>query len=172
MELLGYEMAPDYAALGGNYSLETPGLKVGPLITVGEVQRQQATVAQPDERFHYRFVATTLASKAADHLPHSSQAFASVLCKASTWGTSLQEQSAFYRRYVEEGPYVVWASDFGHQCQEPDFQNTDKRYVTQFTDAVRLHLRPYKQPLQFGAVIVVAAAALLLINRRRQQKVQ
>jgi hypothetical protein len=172
MELLGYEMAPDYAALGGNYSLETPELKVGPLITVGEVQRQQATVAQPDERFHYRFVATTLASKAADHLPHSSQAFASVLCKASTWGTSLQEQSAFYRRYVEEGPYVVWASDFGHQCQEPDFQNTDKRYVTQFTDAVRLHLRPYKQPLQFGAVIVVAAAALLLINRRRQQKVQ
>ena len=170
MELLGYEMSPDYATFSGNYSLEAPELKVGPLIAEGEVRRQQATVAQPDERFHYRFVATALASKAADHLPHSSQAFASVLCKASSWGTSLQEQSAFYRRYVEEGPYVVWAGDFGHQCQEPDFQNVDKRYVTQVTNAVRSQLRPYKIPLQIGGVIAVTAAALLLINRRRKTR--
>jgi hypothetical protein len=169
MELLGYEMSPDYVTFGGNYSLEAPELKVGPLMTEGEVQRQQATVAQPDERFHYRYVATALASKAADHLPHSSQAFASVLCKASGWGTSLQEQSAFYRRYVEEGPYVVWAGDFGHQCQEPDFQNADKRYVTQVTDAMRSTLRPYKKPLQISAVLAVTAAALLLISRRRRK---
>jgi hypothetical protein len=169
MELLGYEMSPDYVTFGGNYSLEAPELKVGPLMSEGEVQRQQATVAQPDERFHYRYVATALASKAADHLPHSSQAFASVLCKASGWGTNLQEQSAFYRRYVEEGPYVVWAGDFGHQCQEPDFQNADKRYVTQVTDAMRSTLRPYKKPLQIGAVLAVTAAALLLISRRRRK---
>ncbi|MHC8297083.1 hypothetical protein [Pseudomonas sp. LB3P58] len=170
MELLGYELSPDYATFGGNYSLESAELKVGPLMAEGEVQRQQATVAQPDERFHYRFVATALASKAADHLPHSSQAFASVLCKASSWGTSLQEQSAFYRRYVEEGPYVVWAGDFGHQCQDPDFQSADKRYVTQVTDAARSQLRPYKTPLQIGGVIAVMAAALLLINRRRKTR--
>ncbi|VVQ34807.1 hypothetical protein PS943_03999 [Pseudomonas fluorescens] len=170
MELLGYELSPDYATFGGNYSLESAELKVGSLIAEGEVQRQHATVAQPDERFHYRFVATALASKAADHLPHSSQAFASVLCKASSWGTSLQEQSAFYRRYVEEGPYVVWAGDFGHQCQEPDFQNVDKRYVTQVTDAARSQLQPYKTPLQIGGVIAITAAALLLINRRRKTR--
>ncbi|MGX1182925.1 tetratricopeptide (TPR) repeat protein [Pseudomonas sp. F-14 TE3623] len=169
MELLGYEMAPDYATFGGNYSLESPDLKVGPLIAEGEVQRRQATVAQPDERFHYRYIATALASKAADHLPHTSQAFASVLCKASTWGTSLQEQSAFYRRYVEEGPYVVWAGDFGHQCQDPDFQSADKRYVTQVTDAARSVLRPYKKPLQIGGVVAITAAALLLISRRRRK---
>ena len=169
MELLGYEMSPDYVTFGGNYSLEAPELKVGPLMSEGEVQRQQATVAQPDERFHYRYVATALASRAADHLPHSSQAFASVLCKASGWGTSLQEQSAFYRRYVEEGPYVVWAGDFGHQCQEPDFQNADKRYVTQVTDAMRSTLRPYKKPLLISAVLAVTAAALLLISRRRRK---
>ena len=172
MELLGYEMSPDYATFGGNYSLETPELKVGPLMAPGEVQRQQASLAQPDERFHYRFVATALASKAADHLPHGSQAFASVLCKASSWGTSLQEQSAFYRRYVEEGPYVVWAGDFGHQCQEPDFQRADKRYVTQVTDAARSALRPYKKPLQIGSVIAVTAAALVVISRRRRRKAQ
>jgi hypothetical protein len=169
MELLGYEMSPDYATFGGNYSLETPELKVGPLMTEGEVQRQQATVAQPDERFHYRYIATSLASKAADHLPRSSQAFAAVLCKASTWGTSLEEQSGFYRRYVEQGPYVVWAGDFGHQCQDPDFPNADKRYVTQAVDSVRSALRPYKRALQIGGVVVVVAAALLLINRRRRK---
>ncbi|RON18653.1 hypothetical protein [Pseudomonas frederiksbergensis] len=169
MELLGYEMSPDYATFGGNYSLEAPDLKVGPLIAEGEVQRWQATVAQPDERFHYRYIATALASKAADHLPHTSQAFASVLCKASTWGTSLQEQSAFYRRYIEEGPYVIWAGDFGHQCQEPDFQSADKRYVTQVTDAARSVLRPYKKPLQIGGVVAITAAALLLISRRRRR---
>jgi hypothetical protein len=170
MELLGYELSPDYATFGGNYSLESAELKVGPLMAEGEVQRQQSTVAKPDERFHYRFVATALASKAADQLPHSSQAFASVLCKASSWGSSLQEQSAFYRRYVEEGPYVVWAGDFGHQCQDPDFQNADKRYVTQVTDAARSQLRPYKTPLQIGGVLAVTAAALLLINRRRKAR--
>jgi hypothetical protein len=169
MELLGYEMSPDYATLDGNYSLESTELKVGPLIAEGEVQRQQATVAQPDERFHYRYVATALANKAADYLPHSSQAFAAVLCQASMWGTSLQEQSAFYRRYVENGPYVVWAGDFGHQCQEPDFQHADKRYVTQVTDATRSALRPYKMPLQIGSVLAVTAAALLLVNRRRRK---
>lgn len=168
MELLGYEMSPDYATFGGNYSLEAPDLKVGPLIAEGEVQRRQATVAQPDERFHYRYIATALANKAADHLPHTSQAFASVLCKASTWNTSPQEQSAFYRRYVEEGPYVIWAGDFGHQCQDPDFQSADKRYVTQVTDAARSALRPYKKSLQIGGVLAITAAALLLISRRRR----
>ncbi|MBK5509419.1 hypothetical protein [Pseudomonas sp. TH15] len=172
MDILGYEMSPDYATFDGNYSLEAPELKVGPLLAEGEIKRQQATVAQPDERFHYRYVATALASKAADHLPRSSQAFASVLCKASNWGTSLEEQSAFYQRYVEQGPYVVWAGDFGHQCQDPDFQNADKRYVTQFVDSLRSTLRPYKRVLQVCGVLLVTATALLLINRRRRHKAQ
>ena len=130
MELLGYEMAPDYASLGGNYSLEPVELKVGPLVAEGEVQRQQASAAQPDMRYHYRFVATALASQAADYLPHTSQAFATVLCKAVGYNSSLEEQSALYQRYVKEGPYVDWAGDFGHQCQQPDFSTANKRYVT------------------------------------------
>jgi hypothetical protein len=65
---------------------------------------------------------------------------------------------------------VEWAADFGHQCPYPDFQNADKRYVTQVTNAVRSALRPYKKPLQYGGVIVVTAAALFLINRRRKMQ--
>ena len=168
MDILGYEMAPDYATFGGNYSLENSELKVGPLVAEDEVKRQQASAAQPDQRYHYRFVATALASRAADNLPHTSQAFAAVLCEAAGWNSSLEEQSALYQRYVQQGPFVKWAADFGHQCPYPDFQNADKRYVTQVTDAARSALRPYKVLLQIGSVLAVVVAALLLINRRRK----
>ncbi|MBK5532105.1 hypothetical protein JFT91_05705 [Pseudomonas sp. TH08] len=168
MDILGYEMAPDYATLGGNYSLESVELKVGPLISEAEVQRQKASQAQPDQRYHYRFVATELASRAADNLPHTSQAFAAVLCNAAGFNSSLENQSALYQRYVKEGPYVPWAVDFGNQCPYPDFENADKRYVTQVTDAVRASLRPYKWPVQIGAIVVAVGAALLLITRRRK----
>ncbi|MFU2328437.1 hypothetical protein [Pseudomonas sp. NFX98] len=169
MDILGYEMAPDYATFGGNYSLENTELKVGPLVAEDEVKRQQASAAQPDQRYHYRFVATTLASRAADNLPHTSQAFAAVLCEAAGWNSSLEDQSALYQRYVKEGPFVEWAADFGHQCPYPDFENADRRYVTQVTDSARSALRPYKTALQVGSVLAVMAAALLLIVRRRRK---
>ncbi|SDA60496.1 hypothetical protein SAMN03159443_01643 [Pseudomonas sp. NFACC15-1] len=169
MELLGYEMAPDYASLGGNYSLEPVELNVGPLLAEGEVQRQQASVAQPDVRYHYRFVATALASQAADYLPHTSQAFAAVLCKAVGYNSSLEEQSALYQRYVKEGPYVDWAGDFGHQCQEPDFGKANKRYVTQALDPIRSALRPYKVWLEVGGLVLVVAVVLGVISRRRRK---
>ncbi|MFZ3283117.1 hypothetical protein [Pseudomonas sp.] len=169
MDILGYEMAPDYATFGGNYSLETTELKVGPLVSDAEVQRQVASEAKPDQRYHYRFVATELAGRAADNLPHTSQAFAAVLCNAAGWNSSLDDQSALYQRYIKEGPFVPWAVDFGNQCPYPDFGNADKRYVTQVTDAVRSSLRPYKWPVQIGAIVLVTAAALLLISRRQRK---
>ncbi|MCU1762812.1 hypothetical protein NTD84_24235 [Pseudomonas sp. 14P_8.1_Bac3] len=168
MELLGYEMAPDYATFGGNYSLESSELKVGPLVAEDEVKRQQASAAQPDRRYHYRYVANALASRAADHLPHTSQAFAAVLCAATGWNTDQEEKSAFYQRYVKEGPYVDWAVFFGEQCPYPDFQNADKRYVTQALSPVRATLRPYKKWLEVGGVVAFTAVALVLINRRKR----
>ena len=169
MDILGYEVAPDYAVFGGGFSLENTELKVGPLVSEAEVQRQKISEAQPDQRFHYRFVATALASRAADNLPHTSQAFAAVLCNAAGFNSSLEEQSALYQRYVKEGPYVPWAVDFGNQCPYPDFENADKRYVTQVTDSVRATLRPYKWPVQIAAILLVVGTALLLITRRRRK---
>ncbi|PAV67252.1 hypothetical protein WR25_19514 [Diploscapter pachys] len=55
MEILGYEMAPDYAWLGGSFSLGSATLQPGPFIGAGEVQRQLATEAKPDQRYHYRY---------------------------------------------------------------------------------------------------------------------
>lgn len=169
MDLLGYEMAPDYATFGGNYSLENVELKVGPLVADEEVKRQQASAAQPDLRYHYRYIANDLASRAADHLPHTSQAFAAVLCAATGWNPGQAEKSAFYTRYVKEGPYVDWAVFFGEQCPYPDFQNADKRYVTQALSPVRATLRPYKKWLEIGAVVAFTAVALVLINRRKRR---
>ncbi|MBP5943838.1 MULTISPECIES: hypothetical protein [unclassified Pseudomonas] len=169
MDILGYEMAPDYAVFGGGFSLENTELKVGPLVSEAELQRQKTSEAQPDQRFHYRFVATALAGRAADNLPHTSQAFAAVLCNAVGFNSSLEEQSALYQRYVKEGPYVPWAVDFGNQCPYPDFEKADKRYVTQVTDSVRATLRPYKWPVQIAAILLVVGTALLLITRRQRK---
>ncbi len=133
------------------------------------MQRQKASEALTQHRFHYRFVATELANRAADNLPHTSQAFAAVLCKAVSFNSSVEEQKALYQRYVKEGPYVQWAEDFGRQCPSPDFANADKRYVTQVTDAVRATLRPYKWPVQIGAAVLLIGVALALFMRRRRK---
>ena len=170
MELLGYEMAPDYATLAGNYSLESNELKVGPWVAEEEIVRQRTSAAQPDQRYHYRYVANALASRAADYLPHTSQAFAAVLCEATGWNTGPDEKRAFYQRYVKEGPYVDWAVFFGERCPYPDFQNADKRYVTQAVAPIRAALRPYKKWLEMGGVVVLTAIALLLVNRHKRKK--
>ncbi len=169
MELLGYEMSPDYATFGGNYSLESTELKVGPLVAEEEVKRQQVSTAQPDQRYHYRYVANALASQAADHLPHTSQAFAAVLCAATGWNPGQAEKTAFYQRYVKEGPYVDWAVFFGERCPYPNFQDADKRYVTQALSPLRATLRPYKKWLEAAGVVAFTAVALVLINRRKRR---
>ncbi|MNI15632.1 hypothetical protein D3C73_689320 [compost metagenome] len=134
-----------------------------------EVKRQQISAAQPDQRYHYRYVANALASQAADHLPHTSQAFAAVLCAATGWNPGQAEKTAFYQRYVKEGPYVDWAVFFGERCPYPNFQDADKRYVTQALSPVRATLRPYKKWLEMGGVVAFTAVALVLINRRKRR---
>ncbi|CAD5201305.1 hypothetical protein [Pseudomonas sp. FEN] len=170
MELLGYEMAPDYRALDGYYSLETPPLQPAAFLQTAEIQRQQATVATPDRRYHYRWVAADLANQAADQLPHSSQAFAAVLCKAASWVAGSDEEIQYYRRYVEQGPYVSWATNFGQQCQAPDFDRANKRYLTQPLNAVRSALRPYKMALIVGVLAVLGALAALRIRGRKARR--
>jgi cellulose synthase operon protein C len=115
MEILGFEMSPDYAVLGGGFSLDReedveaettdpkdeqpaePNTRQGaalvqdpalpPLLepTATELQRVKASAPNPNTRFQYRVTAVDHAAKAADLLPASSQAFAAVLCKATGW---------------------------------------------------------------------------------------
>ena len=167
MEILGYEMAPDYAWLGGGFSLGSAEVQPGPLIGAGELQRQQATEAKPDLRYHYRYVAADLANQAADNLPHSSQAFAAVLCTAAGWVPGSDQESALYKRYVEQGPFVEWAEDFGKQCEAPRFDQANKRYVTEALDTARDGLRPYKAQILPLGLAALAGVAWLWIRRRK-----
>jgi len=92
-----------------------------------------------------------------------------VLCKAVAYNSSLEEQSALYQRYVKEGPYVEWAWDFGHQCEEPAFDQADKRYVTQALAPVRSALRPFRVWLEAGGAVIAVAVVLALITRRKRK---
>ncbi|NWE47275.1 hypothetical protein [Pseudomonas gingeri] len=167
MEILGYEMSPDYRWLGGGYSLGTVEVKPGPFLEAAEVQRQQGSEARPNQRYHYRWIAADLANQAADQLPRSSQAFAAVLCKAAGWVAGSDEEIRYYQRYVEQGPYVSWAANFGQQCQEPKFDKANKRYLTQPLNSVRSALRPYKAVLLVAALVALGGVAWLWIRRRK-----
>ncbi len=169
MELLGYELGPDEAWTGGNFGGEqAKPVQAGGLISAAEAQLQNASAAQPNRRFHYRWVAADLANRAADLLPTSSQAFAAVLCKASGWINyrDLEGARVYYRRYVEHGPYVEWAGNFGFDCQEPDFDGARQRQWDERRQAAVQALRPYKYWLPLGALALLAAA--IYWQRRRR----
>lgn len=168
MEILGYEMGPDYHSLWGSYSLDIPSVQAGPFINAEEVQRQQATTAEPDVRYHYRYVAGELGNRAADFLPHTSQAYAAVLCKAARWTRGSDAEIDYYQRYVENGPFVEWAGNFGMNCEEPDFGSANKRYLTQWLDASREALQPHKVALYSAAGVILLGAAGLFWTRRRR----
>ena len=129
LELLGFELAPDYGIVEGSLDLtesedESDGAEGQPEFTsASELDRLQTSEAQPDVRFHYRRTAVDLASRAADELPRSSQAFAAVLCHATAWMIDREpdQADALYRRYLREGPYVPWGKGFGRRCSPPDF---------------------------------------------------
>ncbi|MGC5701712.1 hypothetical protein J4P02_16055 [Pseudomonas sp. NFXW11] len=166
MEILGYEMGPDYHSLWGSYNLEIPPVQAGPFISADEVQRQQATTAEPDVRYHYRYVAGELGNRAADFLPHTSQAYAAVLCKAARWTRGSDAEIDYYQRYVKNGPFVEWAGNFGMNCEEPDFGSANKRYLTQGLDAARSAVVRHTLLSAAGAGLLVLGAAYLLRRRR------
>src|SRR5262249_1988889 len=142
MEMMGYETSPDYFVTGGDLAWGFGQTKLGDaFVTPGERERFTTSAARPDLRFHYRFIAVDQAVRAADLLPQRSQAFAAVLCTATGWMLSTvgplnnpvegerserniaaERAQELYHRYVKEGPRVPWATHFGRNCPEPDFE--------------------------------------------------
>ncbi|MEE3622541.1 hypothetical protein UCD39_00840 [Nitrospirillum sp. BR 11752] len=91
MEIMGTEGPPDEAALKGAYDVGIGQATLppagAPYVTDGERKRFADSTPQPDQRFHYRFMATDAAEHAADQLPHTSQAYAATLCWAVNYAT-------------------------------------------------------------------------------------
>lgn len=194
MEILGYQQDPDYADSAGAYqggSGQTAQSLKQPYVTAGERQRFAASVARPDYRFHYRYIAAAQAAQAADLLPPRSQAFAAVLCMATRWmlqgppdyrdnyagygepapqGTPerLRLARAYYARYVQQGAYVAWAADFGERCEAPDFDRARALRRTEEVRAVKHAVRRW-MPLELGAfALALAGFAAWFLRRRRR----
>ncbi|MES2819460.1 MAG: hypothetical protein V4812_10795 [Pseudomonadota bacterium] len=171
MELLGYEMAPDHAYTGGTYSLDWVERQVpGDWLSAAEATRQNDHLAQPNRRYHYRYVAADLASQAADQLPPRSQAFAATLCKAGGWlvDSDLDSARVHYRRYNAEGAYLPWMANFGRNCQEPDFDRARERLWHYRTSAARQWLGTYGRQLGLGLGLAVGLAGLWHWRRKRE----
>ncbi len=162
MELMGFELSPDYKIWGGEYEYgaidrsETEDEKLkAARITRDEQQRCTDNQAQPNVRFHYRVLATEHASKAADLLPHSSQAFAAVLCEATRWILVRQPDYAkpLYQRYLREGSYVSWGNYFGQICPEPEFDKATQNWWME-------RLTALKQPTN---MFFILASGIILV---------
>ncbi len=169
MELLGYEMSPDFAWFDGMYSLDRVQVQTpGGLLSQAETERQNANLAQPNNRYHYRWVAAELANQAADLLPTTSQAYAATLCRATGWiiYSDLPLAQRYYRRYVDNGPVVPWSGNFGQNCEEPDFEHVTERLWQYRLDTTWKALRPHKFWL-FGLALV---AGLAVVGYRRKKR--
>jgi len=194
MEILGYEQSPDFNDNGGSFqggSGQEPDSLKQAYVTDGERQRYGQSVAKPDYRLHYRYIATDEASQAADLLPPRSQAFAAVLCKATGWmmdgppdysdhyqyyGDPKPNQPserelrihALYQRYVKQGPYVPWAATFGRDCEAPDFDRARALKRSQLLAQLKHGVR-HAWPLGLGAVLLLAGLVAWGVRRRRRK---
>ena len=84
--------------------------------------QDKAAAPKPDKRFHYRYVASELAAKAARLLPKSSETAGIYLCFASKWLLLRDPPAgqAYYKEFMRRNymfPRV--SANFGMECPEP-----------------------------------------------------
>jgi len=185
IDLIGYELDPDYRVYDGDFDLNWPGEAkddVRPprkdlvvpqeLAASDEAQRVAQSRAAPLERFHYRYVAVDLANAAADALPPRTQAFAAVLCHATGWLIDRDPPVAekVYRRYVTQGPYVPWAATFGRECPEPDFAAAAERLHRERVAYVKHQVRKSLPYVAVAAALAIVLGAVLRQRRRTRLK--
>ena len=93
MSLIGAELAPDgtiYRGNGGHWDMgqsrlkaKAESAKLGP--SADEEARWARHRIEPDKRFHYRYIASEIAWRAAELLPDGSDRTAHILCQAGSW---------------------------------------------------------------------------------------
>ena len=175
MELMGTEEDPDQADVGGEFPYwlgpgpAGPAAKPGGL-TAAEIIRYERSRAQPNLRFHYRYLAVEQAVAAAGELPPRSQAAAAILCHAATWSFSTNDTErarAIWHRYTATGARVPFARHFGRACPAPDFdavwQTRSKLAVIDIRNTVHRH----KPAFLGGGALVLLAAMGTVVRRRR-----
>ncbi len=107
MEIMGTEVGPDWHFYDGQFEgrLTAPWRRTNDcartlVASEEELQRAAMHNADPEERFHYRLQAASLAWEAAKLMPDNSDETARVLCQAGKWVTSPQTADIFYKALV------------------------------------------------------------------------
>jgi hypothetical protein len=100
IELVGTELAPDYAVWSGDFDWPDVedartrprqgeagegGAERAPQPLPDEAARLAATAASPEKRFHYRYQAAALVAEGAALLPNDADAKVIALCRAGQW---------------------------------------------------------------------------------------
>jgi cellulose synthase operon protein C len=171
IRLFAYELAPDQAAWGGSMAgaYDTPDDGdwnpqaqhpfVEKLATAQERGRFLQTDASPMMFFHYRGRAALLAERASESVPARSQAFASLMCKATLWTNDINVDlgQKFYLNYIRKGPYVPWAEDFGNNCEEPDFASAAELRAVQNRVWLKRTIKRWAIPIATAGVLLMFA---------------
>jgi tetratricopeptide (TPR) repeat protein len=120
-------------------------------VTDGERQRFEASPPKPNFRYHYLFVGVDEAIHAADLLPLRSQAFAAVLCHATSWmidykscPASAAELRASPAAYASETPSMA------------DPLALDVLWPDEDTARINFTCQLYQRYLKGGAVVPLA----------------
>lgn len=151
MELAGTEAGPDWAIYEGDYSrpqlcLPQPAhgyVKYAPddddgwdegeecvaptradtaFISPLEIARVRASAPEIDQRYSYRYVASSLAEKGAELVPPRSQAYTALLCWAAHYAHRDQSRvEELYAKAIRNGAADALSGEFAEECDEPDF---------------------------------------------------
>ncbi|PIW61437.1 hypothetical protein [Shewanella sp. CG12_big_fil_rev_8_21_14_0_65_47_15] len=170
MEILGFELAPDYSIYQGVFDLSD--WNEPNKLAEQEQLRLSASQAIPDKRFHYRYTAAQLADKATDLVPHNSQAYAALLCQATGWILYRDHELAtrYYQKYVANGPFVPWAEHFGLQCETPDFDSAVKRQRANSIAKWNAIYHKLKKPVALSFAVIAALLGAYVWRRRKRKQ--
>lgn len=169
LELLGFELAPDYQVFYGQFEPYEFDTKA-PTLPLAELQRVKSSASTYNNRFHYRQLAAELSAEAATLVPQNSQAFAATLCHSTKWLLIRQPElgQGYYQQYLQQGPYVSWGAEFGQTCPEPDFAAAKQRQHHNLEIKLRQMLRPFKWQLLtllLAGVVVVGWFGIKRLKR-------
>ncbi len=129
MELLGTALEPDWFINGGAFDMDSVlGERTAEKTQVAppsenELQRAAQHVADPPQRFHYRYQAALLAWEAASLLPDNDDLTARILWQGGTWLKYRDPQTAdlFYKALVRRNRRTQLGNEADRQRWFPVF---------------------------------------------------
>jgi hypothetical protein len=138
LELLGTELAPDYAIWGGSYETgpdsDTRLGETNRLVraTPAERKRVEEPPADPNLRFHYRYHAASLAWDAARLMPNNDPETAMVLYRAGCWLKARDPKGAdvFYKALVRRCRKTALGDAADRQRWFPELDDQGRPMVT------------------------------------------